>query len=86
MGHGFSLLFFFLYVSLALFPHVSRCRAFHGPIACTKVLFFPYPAAVFTLLSFFPDIAFGSSFDCLLRLEDRGWFSHGLMYVKTSLP
>ena len=39
---------------------------------------------VFSLHSSF---AFGSSrLGYLQRLEDRGWCSHGLMYVKTSLP
>jgi hypothetical protein len=88
MGYGISFFTFPICLTLALFPHVSRCLAFHGPIACTTVLsfFFFLPGGCFYPLILFPDIAFGSSFDCLQRLEDRGWFSHGLMYVKTSLP
>jgi hypothetical protein len=69
----------------ALVPSISEgfCiswayRMYYGPFFLPGGFFYP--------LILFSDIAFGSSFDCLQRLEDRGWFSHGLMYVKTSLP
>jgi hypothetical protein len=87
MGYGIS---FLLFLYVLHWPYSLMFRGVLHFMDLSHVLrsfpFFFLPGGCFYPLILFPDIAFGSSFDCLQRLEDRGWFSHGLMYVKTSLP